>query len=406
MFTHYRRSLIEMCQNVHDLERKPLYQKVSNDLCLDIQIRLLQKIIYIEKRISHNRGILKELNLKLKLKKDVPLSKTQASGLKNEIFSLNGLIDEYQYLLLTFRTIGDALAFTYLDKWDIKSQAFKNSPGFISGKVGLTNELKIFRLAFSVGGVALLNDLTNCLRYGDVSVVNNQRSLMIEVKSGHNKNARILKQITDLESLRDYLNTGRSDKEHGYQGDEVERSLIHSPEINHIERLNTIIERAASRPEGFCLEQVEPGLYYGVAYFVSENFGNAIANITGINNANKYIICDVNELKQKGIGYYPFSLSIFNPNAWYSFYAGDLVIVILASFEVIQHRIKSYGGSLKFDLQKDFALEITDMGGTGKHLISKHFLGRLFHEFISLEWLLDEIIYRWGPPNSNRLPKL
>jgi hypothetical protein len=171
-------------------------------------------------------------------------------------------------------------------------------------------------------------------------------------------------------------------------------------------KLNKIINRAINSSTGFCLEQVEHGLYYGVANLETERFFNAITKITGINNPNKYIICNVNELKRTGIGYYPFSLSIYDPNAWYSFYAGQLVIVILVSSEVIENRIQSHGGSLKLDLHHDFALEISDMNqnGTGKHMVSKHFLGRLFHEFISLDWFLDEIIYQWSPSNSKPAP--
>lgn len=393
MFNSYRRSLIDLYQSVRALQRNPLSER---NTCLPIQLRLLKKIIYIERRISQNRDILKQHNVRLKSKRAFSLSEAEVQLIKDDISKRYALIDEYQNLLLTFRTIGDALAFIYLDKWDIKPQAFKQSPGFVSGKSGLRHELRLLRLVFSIGGVALLNDLTNCLRYGDISVVRNQRSLIIEVKSSHKRNARIRRQISELESMRDYLNYGISDKEYGFKGEKVDRVLIHSPEIHHMDELNQVIKRAISSPTGFCLEQVEHGLYYGATYLKTENFVNALTQIAGVRNSNKFIVCYVNELKYSGIGYYPFSLSIYDPNAWYAFCSGQLMVTVLASLEVIEDKLQSHGLYLKFDFRQDFALEITniDPNSIGTHLVSKHFLGRLFSEFLSLDWLLDEIIYQ------------
>ena len=73
----------------------------------------------------------------------------------------------------------------YFDKWDIKPQSFKEPPGFVSEKAGLNFELRILRLVFSSGHVEILNDLTNCLRYGDVSILARGRKLIVEALSGH-----------------------------------------------------------------------------------------------------------------------------------------------------------------------------------------------------------------------------
>ena len=79
-----------------------------------------------------------------------------------------------------------------------------------------------------------------------------------------------------MESMRDYLNYGRTDKKHGFKGEEVERMLIHSPEIHRMDELNEVIKKAINSPTGFCLEQVELGLYYGASYLKTENLRKAL----------------------------------------------------------------------------------------------------------------------------------
>ncbi len=395
MFTRYKRSLIHLCQTVKVIQNDPLSER---NTCLLLQLQLLKKILYVEKKISQHRDVLKQQKSFFKSKKTLLLSKSDAQQFQASISEQNNIIDEYQHVLSTFKTIGDALAYIYLDKWDIKPQAFKQSPGFLSGKSGLKWELKVFKLVFSMGGIALLNDLTNCLRYGDISIVRNKQSVMIEVKSGHKHNARIRRQVAALKNMRNYLNSGKSDKKHSYLGEETKRLEIHSPEINHIDELKRIIKSALTCQTGYCLEQVEEGLYYGVTNQNSNNLITALTKITGYRNSNRFIVSYVNELKYTGIGYYPFSLSIYDPKEWYAFSSGELFIIVLANLGVIEKKLQSHGLSVNFDAGKPFPLEITpkEANNIGKYLVGRHFLGRLFSEFISLDWFLDEIICQFN----------
>ena len=116
---------------------------------------------------------------------------------------------EYRRLIVVFREIGDCLAFTYLDKYDIKPMAFKQSPGFVSGKKGTRFERRCLRRIFANGTIAILNDLTNCLRYGDLTVPVGGMPNLMELKSGKASGWRDDRQIERLSRLSVYLTTDR-----------------------------------------------------------------------------------------------------------------------------------------------------------------------------------------------------
>jgi hypothetical protein len=120
---------------------------------------------------------------------------------------------------------------------------------------------------------------------------------------------------------------------------------------------------------------------------------------------NSLIICLVNELKYSGLGYYPFSLSIYDPNAWYDFCSGKLGIIVAADTRVIEEKLSCEGISLKITAEwNKFPVELTGLGSNAgnknnKMLVGGHFFGRLFYEFLSMDWLLDEVIYRYHHDN-------
>lgn len=59
-------------------------------------------------------------------------------------------------LLFQYRSIGDAIAFTFIDRHDIKPQAEKELAGFISCKKGNRAKREALRMVFKSGGIAIL----------------------------------------------------------------------------------------------------------------------------------------------------------------------------------------------------------------------------------------------------------
>jgi len=392
MYGYYKKSLLKLAHLQRELQENPLTNKHK---CLLVQEEVLTIILRIETKIRDRRRLVRELRRCLSLGRESVIDKAEAKRIKAAISWHVNRVKEYQLLLITFRTIVDGLAFIYFDKWDIKPLSMKERSGFISGKAGLDFELRILRLAFSSKHIAILNDLTNCLRYGDIAILANGRKLFVEAKSGRSGNARVQRQKSELENIAEYLTSGKSDKLRAIEGIEGEftRIAIHSPEVDHRGRLNSIISRARGSADKCCMEEIEPGLYYGATYVADRKVLSTLID----KPQGSVIISSINELKYSGQGYYPFSLSIYDPEDWYDFYSGSLMLIVAVETRVIEDKLSRYGISVRITGEWNrFPIELTDIeAGTGsyKSLVGGHFFGRLFYEFLSLDWVLDELIY-------------
>lgn len=92
-----------------------------------------------------------------------------------------------------FRCVGDALAWRVFgyDRRHIIALCRNQSPGVMAGKKGLERERETVREAFVEDGrFALMHDLTNCLRIGDVTVFTDEGPVTDEVKTNEAKQER------------------------------------------------------------------------------------------------------------------------------------------------------------------------------------------------------------------------
>ena len=259
MLHYYKNSLLSLFRQIQIVKSNP--QKYRK-LCLSIQETLIKRISYVEKRIRTLKIGIKSCKKELRTKSYCPSAKEKSIALKRRIKVIQGRIKQYREILSIFRDIGDALAFIYIDKWDIKPMSFKPPSGFISGNKGSRLERKCLRGTFEIGGVALLNDLTHCLRYGDITVPKDGFFLIFEMKSGRWKNIREKRQANDLKNIYEYLHSDNTNKLYGLQ-EEIVRRPIHSDEVYHTKEINCLINDSISKGVGF--DEVEKGLIYFVA---------------------------------------------------------------------------------------------------------------------------------------------
>lgn len=311
---------------------------------------------------------------------DQPQEVTEPSDADEE------LIETERLLLNILRDVGDGLAFTYLDKWDIKPMAFKQSPGFLYGKEGLAKELAIFNDVFDRGGIAILNDLTHCLRYGDVTVIKEDLRAFVEVKVGRKLNQRGRRQRAANEKIANYLRTDRVVGLYGLDH-EICRIDLGRSEVNHAHALREMIEEAVQR--GRCYRQVEPGLNYMV------DTDNDISGLTAAIESIKGqpYLCMVNMLKGNNTAYSPFTLSIANPERLYEFYNGEYMITVVVDLDHVARFAKGLGFTASFHQDGPLFLTLTKdepPEDRGYLEVSAHMWNRLFAEFVGLEWLLTE----------------
>jgi len=388
MLAYYKRSLVSLFGLVKALRADPYGQ---SETCLAIQERLLRNITYIEQKIRECHASIRNLNKRLRTQQPTGITKAEAQAIKNEVSDSRHKIDEYRQLLTIFREIGDALAFTYIDKYDIKPLAMKEGPGFLSQKAGLRLELKALRTVFSLGRIGIMNDLTNCLRYGDISVPKDGKLYIFEVKSGNYPNSRTQRQFTEARKVSNYLTKGETDGLYGING-QFQRISLHSPEVHHRDQLNALISSAMKNETSYA--EVEDGLYY----LVLSKFDAGVFDLLSNKCKSKPIFSMVNEIKYDSAGYYPFSLSIYDSEAWYAFHCDKLAVCVLIDSTVIENEFKVHGLGMELRLDKDWVMAITNLRpgrGETEHLqVSRHFFGRLFVEFLSLGWFLQELVHK------------
>src|SRR5260370_23796907 len=87
-------------------------------------------------------------------------------------------IEKIRQSAYVWRCFGDAIAFSYMDRFALKQTFYsterpreKQSAGFLSDKAGLATEIAYLEFALEKNIPALLVDLTDTIRHGDVCLM-------------------------------------------------------------------------------------------------------------------------------------------------------------------------------------------------------------------------------------------
>jgi hypothetical protein len=400
MLTDYRILLVSLFESLQRLRTDPCGHARDG---WAIQSTLIEQITAAEARIRNAKQLAASMRKQLSTPQPVRPTKAEAQEVKETIASHDDAIETDELLIDVLRDVGDGLAFIYVDKWDIKPMAFKEPPGYLSGKEGQPFEREIVKKVFDLGGVAILNDLTHCLRYGDVTLIRDGSVAIVEAKSGQTLNQRGKRQVAANDTIREYLRTDRVVGLYGTDHEFHRIDLAH-PEVTHIPALQAMMDEAFER-DG-CYREVEPGLHYMV------DAGKATNGFMVARDAvkSKPCLCIVNMLKRDNTAYYPFTLSIANPDRLYQFYNGEFVISIAVDTDCVAKFFKSRGFTTTILNEEPWFFMIEKEELLGEKIpglkISSHMWGRLFAEFVGLEWLLTEIAGKYTDMNAIAESKL
>jgi len=374
MIRYYKNTLEEFFKDIQELNKSP-YKNV--DLCFSIQERLITKICYIEKCIKKYKREIRNWKKLLKSRKNLSGSNINSKELKNSISGLINKVKSYQNINYILHVVGDSIAYIYIDRWDIKPFQFKESAGFLSGKKGFESELKCFRYCYKVNCIAILNDLTNCLRHGDLTLIKKDSFKIIEIKSGWVSNKRTVRQQENLEHILKYLESDYTDNL--YDSSIPCKRISYSTEPRYyVNELNNLIIH--SKMSGSAYEEIEQGIIYYVANKFNKNDIDDI--MKRFTEAPSVFI--LNKYKYKFFGYYPLPLIIKEPHSLYEFYTNTLIIIIFIDTVCInQFSQDSYKG-------KDSQDNINDDSSV---LIPLDLLNRIFFDFLSLDWVLKQLLH-------------
>jgi len=375
MFRYYKKTLTTLFEDVH------LFNRNKNpELCFIIQRKLIRQTRYIESRIRilrKNQGDLKRL-----LGQCQP--KNKAIEIKSAIDNIHLKIKDYNDLLYICREIGDGLAFSVFNKWkwDMKPLSFKESHGFISGKSGFRLEWNYLKyLCLIKKHRAILNDLTTCLKYGDITYVDRGHMVIVEAKTSLNDGA--IHQLEKTRKLLDYLSEDKTNYLYDVQGPIV-RVSVHHKEVYYSNVMNSLIKKSCSKVTAS--KKVEEGLYY----FASSGFETTLFDqIINDYKGDEIIVMFVNSFKQNNLGYCPFTLTI-SPQYLFDFYIGKYVLGVVVNMSYMRSKLAQNG--IRMGKSKQHGYILNSKSQTRDVSVSEHFFNRLFTEFISFNWLIKEVI--------------
>lgn len=365
---------------------------ISPAAAFALQMSVLVKILRLEKRIRDLRTLVATDRARLADVSGPRLSKADALVLKSRIERHRTGIDRCRRALILTRSITDGLAFLVLPKWDIKPLSFKEAAGFISGKTGLGLELRVLRALAKKGEVAIMNDLTNCVRYGDITVPRNPAPLIFEIKSASADNSRTRRQLVKARKVAEYLTTDVSRNWQG-TGWTVIRRPLESAERHHRRRLVRLIEQAVE--SGDAVSWPEPGVCYcclgrSPVKEVVERLRHRFRE-----PPMAYLLFPVDRFPNY---YYPLTLSIANSNAWWNVVSGEVSLMVL----IDPARVKALGRALGLvvaqldDAEWLWAVTADDRKPNGDPFhVSHQFFGRVAGEFLNLRWFVQETATRF-----------
>jgi hypothetical protein len=352
------------------------------DTLKELQQLIAREIVRTEKKGREVRG-----NLKAVQHNGGAASQKRAGSLKSRLESIR----QVAYI---WRCFGDAIAFSYMDKFALKQCFYsahstnpKQGAGFLSDKLGLPAEIKFVEMALQQNVPAILTDITNTIRYGDVCLMGAPDPHLVEVKSSRNLDRRGKRQQRELEGLLQLFQTDKADNWRGMGP--VRRIAFERQERNHIDQLQSSI--ATGLKNGHSVSQPEPGLYYIVLADGAPPVPEVMKSLSFTSPWFFFLNSMKNE--RSWSPYLPFTLSIKNCDHLWAFIRGAIFILVIVDFEELANVARAAGAVANVDLNdKEYPLQITIPHMEAAAKVSSHILTRIGLDFVSPSWLIKSSI--------------
>jgi hypothetical protein len=356
---------------------------------LNFQSYLTKQILRAEERIKAKKF---ELSLLKRALRKKGIDKKESKLLKTIIEKEKDSITANKYLLYLWRCFGDGLVFKYVSKWNLKrflyeadSPEIKQTSGNMGGKHGFDQEWKLLEDTIDNNVPAVLCDLTNVIRHGDLCLLGAPDPLVIEVKSSKNKNKRVSRQLEAIRKIHKYLEEDEGEIA-GVEG--MRRVELHSEERHHGEIFNNALELSKVKP--YVRIDPEKGLSYIILNTNKDKDFDEI--FEGIEKPVVYMLNQA-KTEQRWDNYYPFVLSITNADNLYRFIAGEVYVLVVLDSSVLKEMAIDIGYELEVSEAENeafiFRKPIEGWEEPFTAIVSEHFSGRIGLEFITLEWFFS-----------------
>jgi hypothetical protein len=348
---------------------------------------LVREILRAERAILRHRASQRDINRQLKTGRG---TKEASASLRTKLKRVAGYITAQEQQIYIWRCFGDALAYVFLDKFSVKHAYFevdrwgtKEAPGMLTGKAGLAGEFSLLNEAIDRGIPAVLCDITNTLRYGDVCLLGAGDPNLIEVKSSPKLNKRGKRQRAKLEKLQGFLDADTATNFRGATG-EMRRSALEVPERTHVEALNSCINQAART--GRSVQRPEAGITY-VALAGDAGFDESV--FSRFESAPIVFMLNSDKNARAWSPYLPFILTLRDENRLLDFIEGRLFLIVCIEARVFCESLQHDGWLVQFNPDHEYAIQCFHPQSRAYCGISGQFFARAAYEFASLSWMAE-----------------
>ncbi len=381
MIHYYKSSICKLKADVN------LLQKNTDDMLL--LLRIQKKILH---HIKNAESKIKKINISIVEEKVNKRNRNKTTD-KNSLNLLLKRKDFYRNLIVLWKSFGDALLFVYISKFNAKRLLYDSNfhllpdSGFILGKKGSRLEYNIAKGLLRNNFPVVLCDITNVIRHGDICFLGSNDPFPFEVKSSSNSNKRVKRQKEKLKELLRLFHTDTIIVDEVAVGRRVEVSDSIDNE-HHMLAMNNIIQKSLEGNSYY--EEVESGLYYIAVsnYCYFENVINSIGIWKGKRVMPQLINSSDRIFDWKH--FYPFILSIVDPDALYRFVSQSFMFVIILDIDYFCEFWATNGYLCEFpsnDELDEGIIIVHRETGIRITITTNGFL-RLFYEFTSLRSLL------------------
>lgn len=378
MFGYYKKRLFWITERLRHQEAN--LDDLQNLLVM--QRWLTKQIFAVENRQRSLREERKELKAKLAIR----MEKAASRLIKKRVTWIDRRHERLNDVAFVLRAFGDGIAFLYLDAHAVKpltfegdGSYFKRSAGTLSGKSGLATEILVLEEAIRRGVPAILCDLTNSIRHGDVCLLGNSDPYLIEVKAGSVRGHRSERQRVDVGRLNTFFENDRGEL---LGAPMSTRASLPSKPVDHIAALNLAASEALEH--GQCVSNPEPGVW-----IVAQTGGFRREPFDAIDVSQRVGIYSWNgwKMDRAWLSYRPFTLHFRSPEALYAFISGRLFVLVLVDYDGLLAALARHG--IDADLFPDEPYMIAGPwpdGTDGRWGLSAHYVDRLGVELLSPEW--------------------
>lgn len=362
--------------------------------------RLYPELFALHREIHEFSKNLDDLPSLLKIQKRIIVAISEAEKEIQDAKKVKHDPRGWQYVRYNFLCLGDCLAFLYIDRFALKQTYLdvatgnpKQSGGFISGKAGHKKEILLLENAILHNVPAVLCDITNVLRYGDICLLGASDPVPIEVKSSKTKDRRSKRQKDKLKALSDFLTEDRAQDFRGIPGTTVRTEFSDPPKL-FISELQAAVEEAIGA--GTKSFEVDECLKVIVIAEDDPDYDKFF----GWGQSSRVLVNSVNQIKTNMLWgcYYPYPLTLSEPATFEGFVRGEVHIFTLLDMAAFEDKLASEGARLtveanEYDIQCH--IHFSDLSNDNQEayfIIGEHMMCRIWTDFLCPSWIVQNSI--------------